>query len=304
MKCLVTGAGGFIGSHVTRELLKRGNEVHIIVKSDTDLWRISNVKKDIDIICMDLASKEKVSAFFKGNRFQRIFHLATYGVNPAQKDMNLIFKNNIISTMNLISSLSRDSFESFIYAGSGFEYGFKDKPIKETEELNPADIYSFSKASISTSIHAFSHANNLPMNIARLFLVYGKYETPTRLIPTLIRSYKNKEPPKLNSPSNTRDFIYIEDAVDAIIRLSESYYCGEVFNIGSGREHTVKEVAEIVKEMFASDMEPAWGAGIQHSFEPQHWCADISKAEKMLGWKPKNTLSQGIKKTLDAESLT
>jgi len=303
MACLVTGAGGFIGSHIARELLKRGNEVHIIVRKETDLWRIADIVKDVEITRMDLSARDEVSAFFKGKKIQRIFHFATYGVNPLQKEISLIFKNNVSSTMNLVAALRKDSFESFTYAGSGFEYGFKDNPIKETDELNPADTYSFSKAAISTSMQAFSQMNDLPINIARLFLVYGRHETPLRLIPTLIRSYKNKEPPKLNSPSNTRDFIYIEDAVEAILRISESPYCGEIFNIGSGREHTVKEVAGIVKNAFGSNIEPVWGAGIQHSFEPQHWCADVSKAGKMLAWTPKTSLEEGIKRTIDAEGF-
>jgi nucleoside-diphosphate-sugar epimerase len=142
----------------------------------------------------------------------------------------------------------------------------------------------------------------LPINIARLFLVYGKHEASTRLIPTLIKAYRNNESPQLNNPENVRDFVYIDDVIDALIRISDSGHCGEVYNIGSGVEHSVKEVANIVKNIFNSKIDPTWGVAGQRSFEPRHWRADIRKAEKMLSWKPQTDLVSGLEKIINEET--
>ena len=96
-----------------------------------------------------------------------------------------------------------------------------------------------------------------------------------------------------------RDFIFVEDAVDALLAISQHNSRGEVFNVGSGKEYSVEEVCEKVRAMLGSQIQPTWGVAEMRSFEPQHWCADISKARSMLGWEPKHSLDEGLAKTIE-----
>ncbi len=296
MRILITGGTGFIGACLARHLSK-DNDVHLVHRPSANTWRLTGVRYTPHHA--DLAVYASVERAVSKIKPEKIFHLAGYGVYPTQTDISTIFQSNVQGTVNLLKAVKKTGFRSFVFSGSGFEYGLVDKPITESNELRPPDPYSLSKAAASSFLIDEAVALDLPINIARFFLVYGYYEASTRLIPTLINSYAAGQSPQLASKKNVRDFVFVDDVVDAVVKISDSGLAGEAFNIGSGKEHSVEQVAETVRKLFDSRLMPTWGVAQKRTFEPKHWCADISKAKRILGWEPKYSLEEGLKKMIE-----
>jgi nucleoside-diphosphate-sugar epimerase len=142
--------------------------------------------------------------------------------------------------------------------------------------------------------------HGLPIVIMRPFAVYGPFEEQTRLIPTLVGAYINGQSPKLSSPDSVRDFVFVEDVVAAYMAAIKNIEKtkGEIFNVGSGIQYTIGEIAAMVQEMTGSKLLPEYGQIKQVQEEPIRWVADISKAKTLLGWEPAHTIQQGLKKLI------
>jgi nucleoside-diphosphate-sugar epimerase len=133
----------------------------------------------------------------------------------------------------------------------------------------------------------------------RLFTPYGPWDDPRRLIPYIIKSLLHLERPKLLTPSSVRDFIFIEDVLDAYIKVLEADKPRSgIFNIGSGVQHTVSEVAEAISGIVDNGIEPEWGTRSEPRSEPESWVADVGKAAFELGWVPSTSLEEGLSETV------
>ena len=300
-KVLVTGGAGFIGANAARAFLARGNEVHVAERAGCDLWRLEDIKEKISIHAVNIANYEEVAAFIASLKPDIILHFAAYGAfQGTQQDIEQTINTNLLGTINLVRACAKVGFEAFIHTGSSSEYGIKDKPMKESDHLEAHNLYGMTKAAATLYCQAAARKQGLPIVVMRPFAVYGPFEEQTRLIPTLLMSCLRGESPKLSSPESVRDFIFIEDLVGAyqaaIEHIQEAK--GEIFNVGTGVEHTVQEVVDAVKKITGSDVEPEYGQVQSNQEEPKHWVADITKAKELLGWEPRYTLEKGLEKTV------
>jgi len=304
LKALITGATGFIGSNLLRALVSNNFETHVTIRKDSNIWRISEVIDQVEVHYCDLTDQERVKQMILETRPQLIFHLAAHGATPHQKEKAKIMNANFMGTINLIDACVEAGFECFINTGSSSEYGIKLEPMKETDVLEPIDDYGVSKA--AATLYCQSIAKNHDLNILtlRLFSPYGYFEDPDRLVPYLIRSCLNDEPVVLYNPKAVRDFVFIDDVVNAYlvaVKSADKVMSGEIFNVSSGKQHSVKDIFNIVKKTTRykkkaiidnskSRMRPGDKAII--------WEADITKIKKVLGWEARTTLTEGIKKTV------
>jgi nucleoside-diphosphate-sugar epimerase len=304
LKALVTGATGFVGSNLLRALVSNNHEIHVTIRKDSNIWRISDIIDQVEVDYCDLTDRVRVNRMVQKTKPQIIFHLATYGAIPSQKEKLRIVNANFIGTINLMDACAEEGFECFINTGSSSEYGIKLGPMKETDVLEPINDYGVSKAAATLYCQSIAKNHDLNMLTLRLFSPYGYFEDPDRLVPCLIRSCLDDEPVILHNPKAVRDFIFIDDVVGAYliaINNTDKAASGEIFNVGSGKQHSVRDVFNIVKKATCYQREAVVGkskSAVHPSDKVEVWEADVTKIKRAFAWEAKTALSEGIKKTV------
>lgn len=300
-KILITGASGFVGASLTRKLLEDGNEVHIISRKSSNLWRLGDILKEIQIHNVDLMNNEEISKLSKNINVDIVYHLATYGGYHFQSDANKIVDTNLIGTWNLFKAFSDNGIEMFVNTSSSSEYGEKFEPMDEEMNVKPNNLYGATKASATILCSTYAMLNKIPLVTLRLFSPYGAYDAKSRLIPTLIVSSLLNKDIQLTSKDSKRDFIFIDDVVNAYLSVNDlNNKFGEVYNVGSGKQYTVEEIANKVINIIGNDsVNVNWGNDFNRQYEPQMWVSDINKIYKDAKWRPQYDIDKGLKDTIN-----
>ncbi|TEB05272.1 GDP-6-deoxy-D-mannose reductase [Pelotomaculum schinkii] len=298
MKVLVTGATGFVGSCLTRRLVDLEYDVHIFTRRNSNKWRIKDLLGRVAEYEVDLRDAGNVAKEVLKIAPAIICHLATYGGFAFQKTPSVIIESNLIGTINLLRACEKTGFDCFINTGSSSEYGIKTAPMSECDILEPVGDYGVSKAAATLFCRSEAIVKKLPIVTLRLFSPYGPWDDPKRLIPYVIKSLLRGEPPVLSVPEFCRDFVYIDDVLDGYLKVMKTPLTGgEIFNIGSGKQHSIGEVVSLITNMLGNGLEPRWGMVNSHRPEPGSWVADIGKIKTKLGWLSNTSLWEGLKKT-------
>ncbi len=297
---LISGATGFVGSCLTRRLVMVGCNLHIIKRKQSNIWRLKDILNRVVVHNVDLIDGNSLERLVKNIKPKIIFHLAAYGVYVFQKGVNRIMETNLLGTMNLINACKNIEFDLFVNTGSVFEYGIKPGSLQENDLLEPMSDYGISKAASTLYCQAIGKRENKPVVTLRLFTPYGYYEEPLRLIPSVIISCLEGENPKVSSPDSVRDFVFIEDVIDAYVKVAENSdkSKGEIFNIGYGEQYPIGEAVSTIIELTGNKARPEWGSVPNYRIESKMWQANISKAKRLLNWQPKYALEQGLRKTV------
>ena len=314
MQVVVTGGGGFVGSHLVDALLERGEHVTCIDINEIIPPRLSHLsnRKNFCYVTADVRSKQTLDAAIP-KKCRKIFHLAAIvGVKNYCKDPLATIDVNIGGLKNIIDiALQRDA--KVIFTSTSEIYGKNpDVPWREDSDrlLGPTSIdrwtYSSSKA-ISEHILVASHRIfKLPMVIIRPFNVYGPGQDPIFVIPAMLSRVLNGERPLVyDSGEQTRCFTFISDFVDAIIKSSDNPLAeGEAFNIGSTHEITMTDLARKIIDIAqkSQQLEPEYinSGNIYDSYEDvSRRIPDVSKAQRILSWKANTELEVGLRKTLE-----
>ncbi len=304
-KILITGSNGFVGANLLHCLVKSGNEIHIILRETSNIWRIKDIinKNKVKKHYCDLTNRETIKKIVSSIKPEIIFNLSAYGGYPLQKDSMKIINTNFIGTVNLLDACTDTGFDCFINTGSSSEYGLKSKPMSENDLLEPINEYGITKAAATLYCQAIGRRENLPIFTLRLFSPYGYYEEPTRLIPYLIISCLKEKDLNLANPYAVRDFNFIEDVIDAYIKIinkKDKISLGSIFNVGNGTQYSIEEVFKLAKKLTGYKKEPHWGkAKSRESDKVKIWVANNFKIKKNIGWKPRYSIENGLKKTIE-----
>ncbi len=302
MRILITGGTGFIGSNLVRKLVKKGEHVSIIVRDkNKNNWRLKDIEAKLDIYECNLLS-ESLKDLVNKIKPDFVFHLAAYGIPPEEDNVYEMIDINLKGTINLIDAVKQNPFKLFINTGSCMEYGINENPMKETDVLEPIFDYAITKAAVTLYCRKEGIRSSLPIVTFRLFTPYGYFEELYRLIPTVVKNAIENKPIKVSTPKSVRDFIFIDDVIDAYLQATKSPLPnGEVFNIGTGKQNNIGEIVKFCLEISQSKSKVLWGAmPMQKRYiEPVRFEADISKTRKMLNWEPKTTIEEGLKKTVE-----
>ncbi|MEK7217476.1 MAG: NAD-dependent epimerase/dehydratase family protein [Patescibacteria group bacterium] len=299
-KVLISGASGFIGANLVRALLVRGDEVHVLSRPDSFRWRLDQIKKKLKFHNIQISDKESVLRIVKDVQPEQVFHLAHFGGNAGENDFGLIQKVVIGGTGALFEACGKvNSVKSIVNVGSSSEYGAKQSIMKEKMLLEPNTPYGCAKAWATLYGQYLASEKNIPITTLRLFSVFGPWESPPRFMPSVILSCLRGVAPKVTNPLLVRDFIFVDDVVRACLLVADNPHPGEVINIGFGRQMTLGEATDIVlKNMGAGVSIEIGGEGRSYDKTDVVWQADISKAKKLLGWKPEFTQKEAIIKTI------
>ena len=295
-RCLVTGGTGFVGANLVRRLLHDGHQVHLLVRPHHATWRIEEIRRDIRLHLLELADAPAVSKIIAEIKPEWVFHLAAHGAYSWQADIAAIFQTNLIGTMHLVEACLKSGFESIVHTGSSSEYGFKDHAPDETEGLEPNSHYAVAKAAATLYCRYTAQAQQANITTLRLYSAYGPFEEPQRLLPTLIRHGLGGGWPPLVNPATARDYVYVEDVCDACILAAQTTprEFGAVYNLGTGKQTTLREVAEVARRVLNIKTDPPWGTMPARIWDTAIWRADSHKIQADLGWRPRHSFEDGF----------
>ena len=294
---LITGASGFIGANLVHSLISKTGNYHLLVNHNSNLWRIKTALPNVQLHRADISDNKKIKSLIKKIEPDYTFHLSSYGVYQKQNDFNSMMMTNVIGTFNLLESLEKYSESSkIINVGSFFEYGRKFKSIKKSDLLEPNNLYGISKAAQSLTANYFSLKSKLKINTLRIFGAFGRYESENRLIPDILLSILKHKKLFISSPKSKRDFIHIDDVVSCLLKTSKTKLNNEIINVGNGVEYSVEEIIEICRRCFNEKIPIHYNLKNQREFDKTSLVcsANISETAKLLNWKPKITISDGL----------
>jgi nucleoside-diphosphate-sugar epimerase len=300
MQVLVTGAAGFVGANLAGRLLRDGHVVHTTRNPGSDHWRLSELRgalvHDIDLSVPGCAGElmEDVAPDW-------VFHLAAHGAYSWQTEARRICETNLLATIELADTAERCGVKAFVHAGSSSEYGFKEHPAQEHERIDPNSTYAVTKAAATSYCCHRAREGSLPAVTLRLYSVYGALEDPRRLVSVLLTQGLQRCLPPLVSPDTARDFVYVGDVCDAFVLAAEraSGVAGEIYNVGSGSQTTLRELVQCVRELLEIPVEPSWGTHAQRKWDTEIWCADTTRIARDLGWQAKTDIKDGLRRTLE-----
>ena len=293
-KILIIGGTGFIGYHLAKKCLKKSWQVTSI--SSRNPKKIRFLKK-VKYIRVDITNKKLLTKNIK-DTFDYVVNLGGY-VDHSNKKKT--FKSHFEGCKNLTQIFLNKKISSFIQIGSSLEYGRSKSPQSENIKCNLKSVRSvYGKAKLLSSKHVISlfKKNFFPATVIRFYLVYGPKQDINRFIPTIINGcVKNKKFPTSDG-SQLRDFLYIDDAIRAIIMCLENKKSrGQIFNIGTGKPKIIKRVIQMVKKV-SKGGQPQYGMFKLRKFDIPKLYPNINKVKKKIKWSPKVSFKKGIKITV------
>ena len=300
-RVILTGGSGFVGANLARRLVRDGHELHLLLRSEHSDWRLREVREDTRPHEVDLRDSARVATLVKSIRPEWVFHLATYGAYPDQTDARRMVQTNVFGTMNLVNACVQSGCESFINTGSSSEYGLKDHAPSEDESLEPNSAYAVTKAAATRFCQDVARAQTANIQTLRLYSVYGPFEEPGRLIPTLISRGLDGELPPLVDPETARDFIFVEDVVDAYLLAAsaETPEPGGIYNVGTGVQTSLREAVDVARRVLDLKVEPKWETLEPRAWDTDVWVADNSKFRDRFAWQPRFNFERGFRATVE-----
>ncbi|HSW90169.1 MAG TPA: NAD-dependent epimerase/dehydratase family protein [Patescibacteria group bacterium] len=297
---VITGGTGFVGANLARVALHKNYNVHLLVRDTYKSWRITDIQKDLHLHKVSLTDEKQLITLFKKIRPNWFFHTAVFGAYSAQTDLAEMLQTNILGTTALLNAAKSVGFDAFINTGSSSEYGYQDHPTKESDWIDPNSHYAVTKAFTTQLCRFESLQNKLPITTLRLYSVYGPYEEPARLMPTLVRAALQQKLPPLVDPTIARDYIYIDDVVRAyfISATKAKQHFGSVYNVGTGKQTSLRQLVTKISKITPINEKPVWRSMEKRMWDTSIWVSNSNLIEKELGWKAKIEVEEGLKKML------
>lgn len=295
---LVAGGAGFIGAHLTRRLVARGDRVTVLSTGAAPRLPLPDA---VEQISLDLRDRVETLKKLGRWRYHKIFNLSGYiDHQPFFKGGRAVLEQHFEALQNLLDTIDHKDLQSFVQVGSSDEYGNAPSPQREDFREDPIAPYSVGKVAATHLVQMLAKTENFPGVIVRLFLTYGPGQDDRRFIPQIIRGCLDKRKFNTSEGNQLRDFCYVDDIVDGLLLASdEKRAIGHVFNLASGTPVAVKDVVAKIVELCGGG-DPVYGAVPYRPGENMSLFADVIKAKAVLGWMPKTSLEEGLSKTIES----
>ncbi len=305
----VTGAYGLLGSWLVRALVERGDRVTVLRRdrAPRSALLLDGVADAVDVVHGDLNDEGLIARALGEQEVDTVFHLAAQTIVPTANRSPLgTFESNVRGTWTLLEACRLHGARRVVVAASDKAYGASATlPYREDMPLDPRYPYDVSKAATDMIARSYWHTVGLPVAVTRFANLYGGGDlNRSRLIPEAIAAVLAGRAPAIRSDgSPERDFLYVEDAVDAYLRLADALdrddARGEAFNAGGGQPHAVRAVVARICALAGADVEPdVRGTGTPDG-EIDRQYVDASKLRALTGWKPRVGLDEGLRRTLE-----
>lgn len=309
MKILVTGCAGFIGSHVTEALLKRGDSV-IGIDNLNDYYDVKKKEKNLEILKKhkdfnfykeNIRNYEELKKIFEKEKPEKVVHIAARaGVRPSIKDPLLYHDVNVRGTLNLLDLAKDYKVKSFVFASSSSVYGNQKKiPFSETDDVsNPISPYAATKKAAELLCHTYHHLYNMKITCLRFFTVYGPRGRPDMAPYKFTKLIMGGKPiPKYGDGTTKRDYTYVTDIVKGVIAAVDKELDFEIVNLGNNRPIELNEFIRVIERVTGKkaiiNQMPMQQGDVNITY------ANITKAQKLLGYKPETSIEEGMKKFVE-----
>lgn len=302
-RVLVTGATGFIGSHLVRRLLSEGVEVHALTSTVSSVCgiRMVEVRDQVTLHEGNVADRSAMDALVESARPTHVFHLAAYThVGKSWQRVDECVQANVQGTVNLLQALDGTGYQRFVNVGTSEIYGDIPVPFQEDKPVRPVSPYAASKYAAECLCRVFQQGHGWPIVMVRPFNAFGPRQTLDRIIPeVIIRALQGQEL-KMTQGRQTREFNYVEDIVDGMVRSAlVPGIEGELFNICCGNDVSIRSVTETILNLLGNPVVAEFGALPDRPTEIWTMRGDNTRARERLHWKPRWSLEDGLQKTID-----
>lgn len=303
---LVTGAGGFIGSHLAERLVELGAITRALVRytsTGTLGWlELSPVRDSIEVFAGDICDASVVDRAVRGSDV--VFHLAALiGIPYSYHAPASYVRTNIEGTLAMLEAVRRVGGGRMVHTSTSEVYGTAiTVPMSESHPLQAQSPYAASKASADMLALAYHRSFGLDVCVIRPFNTYGPRQSSRAVIPTIITQALSAPSIKLGHLSPIRDYTFVSDTVDAFLRVGEAQgIAGEIFNIGSGQEVAVRDLAARIQAILGTNLPIVVDTARERpeASEVDRLCADITHARSRLAWVPQVTLDHGLRRTTE-----
>jgi UDP-glucose 4-epimerase len=304
MRVLVTGGGGFIGSHLVKRLLETGHEVRVLDSFVTGQRENLVQLQDAELVEGDVQSFERVHN--ASRECEVILHQAALPSIPRSiADPLMTNVVNVTGTMNVLLAARDNGVRRVVYASSSSVYG-ANQALPKTESLQPRPIspYAVSKLAAEGYCRAFSAVYDLESVVLRYFNVFGPRQNPrsqySAVVPRFVTAaLEGRQPTIFGDGEQSRDFTYVENVVEAnLLAMSAAGVAGELFNVACGKRFTLNQMVQTLGEIIGTDITPSYAA--VRTGDVKHSMADIGHARAMLGYEPSVSFEEGLRRTVAA----
>jgi UDP-glucose 4-epimerase len=290
---LLTGATGFLGSHMLEALLEKKYKVVVLKRYDSDLWRISSFKSQAEFIDIDKTSLKDV---FVNYKVDVIIHMATlYKKYEELSDINEMTCSNVTFPAAVLSEGVKYGVKGFLNTGTFFEYDCSKQPVGENAPAKAFNFYAKTKLDFEAILKKY--AGKICINTFKIFTPFGEKDNP-KLVDSIIKKSLTNQEIVLSEGLQKLDLIYVKDAVNAFInsitRMETIFFVPEyeTFNLGSGAPLSIRDIVSLVEESLGYRINVSWGDSSETDIRVAY--ADIEKAKRFLRWEPYHGVRAGI----------
>jgi len=301
MRCLVTGAAGFLGSHLLSHLLQSGNTVTIILRPATDDRRIRYLLPHVNVIAYDLANIGEVGDRILAAQPEIVFHLAWIGGNNSIKKQNDLSQiaDNLPGSMLLLQKCIDAGIRRWIGIGSALEYGNRSGLLHETDTPHPRSLYGISKYALCLAAAKLCELSDIECLWIRPFATYGLQDNPSALIPFVIQSLLRGERPPLTAGEQCWDYLYADDAARAMVQLGAAPGARGVFNLASGEAYILRGLIERIRDLINPALPLGFGEIAYPADQIMSLQADVSRLKLASGWSPEVSFEEGARRVIE-----
>ncbi|MFB6158145.1 MAG: SDR family NAD(P)-dependent oxidoreductase [Candidatus Nanohalobium sp.] len=304
-KALVTGGAGFIGSNLVEKLVEQ--DIKVVVLDDLylgDESNLSEVEDEIEFVKGSVLDDQAVEEAVEG--CDTVFHLAARSSSPMHKENpEEGARVNVEGFVNTVEAAKQEGVEKIVYASTSSMYGTVKPPHRESQDPMPANLYTASKMSREKYAESYSYNEQIETTGIRFFSIYGPHEKAKGKYANVVTQFlwkmmDDEQPVIWGDGEQERDFVFVKDAVDAVVKAAErdESLDGEVINVGRGDPVTFNDVVEKLNDELGKDIEAEHIENPRDKYVREH-CADISKARELLDWEPEHSFEEGLKKTAE-----
>jgi UDP-glucose 4-epimerase len=293
----ITGATGFIGAAVLRDLLSRKLRVTVLLRPESNCDRWPNLK-GIQTLVYSKLNDTSVVRTLQASRPDAFVHCAWRGVAGGERNEPYHITLNLPMTVESVELAAAAGCKHWVGLGSQAEYGNPNRKVAEDGPLAPVTVYGKAKLAAGMAASALCQTTGLTFAWLRVFSTYGPDDAPHWLIPYVIRELLVGHSPNLTACEQRWDYLFVRDAAEVIGTVAATGITG-IYNVGSGQAYLLKEIVELIRHQLASSLQASYGSLPYRPDQVMHLQADITRLQKATGWNPRTSLNEGIRQTIE-----
>lgn len=297
MKLLLTGATGFIGSHVARRMVTDGCEVYALIRPGSNTWRINDIIRSLNVVSCDLFAIQELDKCLEKIRPDLCVHLAWYA-EPGKYLNSLENLRLLCASLQFATRLVNLGCRRFIGAGSCAEYEPAPDCLSESSPTLSRSLYGASKLGLYLTLEQLSNVTNMEFSWVRFFYLYGPFEDERRLVPSIVGLLLRNQEANVTKGEQIRDFLHVEDVAAAVWAIAQTNLQGPV-NVGSGRPIAVRNIVTKIGDILNRPELIKFGALPYGESDPMFVCANNARLLGNTTWTPRYSLDEGLCQAVD-----